>query len=145
MCPMRIVLSCLLAAASPGSAFAQEPVPPARAALEECGRLSQAGMRECLLKKVNDSRSALAQAEEQVRQAVGRWDSESRSANLAVARLVASGPQFAKFRDAHCAFESSPGGAAGNVPELPRLACVLELNLARTAQLGAAVASLPGR
>lgn len=146
MRPMRIVLSCLLAAVSLGSAFAQEPVRRARAALDECGELAQAGMHLCLARKVTESQAALAQAEDQVRQALGRWDSEARSATLAVARLVASSREFARFRDAHCALDASlDGEAAGTALELKRLACVLELNLARTGQLGMAVVRLPGR
>lgn len=83
MYTMKAILSLLLVASALGNAFAEEPSKLARAAFEECSASSQAGMRECLLTKVNDSSTALKQAEDQARQTLRRWGEDSRYANLA--------------------------------------------------------------
>jgi uncharacterized protein YecT (DUF1311 family) len=116
-----------------------------REARDECSSTSsQAGMRDCLDKKARASAAELGKAEQQVREAIAKWDEDAQYLELAKTRLAAANAQFARYRDAQCAFNASlSGGGAGNATELRRLACVHELNLRRIEQLKAALVDLP--
>jgi len=120
-------------------------VPPdARALREACSAYSQAGMRECLEKKVDDSRNALKRAEDQVASTLSNWDDDPKYVNLARARFAASARAFTKYRQEQCAFAAALGGGAiGNALDIMRLACIAELNGRRAVQLSHAVADLP--
>lgn len=134
-----IVLSPLLANATPGSAVQTE-----RDLYEECSAYSQAGMRDCLAKKAKNSQEALRQAEEEAASLLSKWDEDGQYANRAKAKLAASNKEFAKYRETQCGFTASlSGGGAGNAHEMGRLACVAELNNRRAEQLRNAVSDLP--
>lgn len=123
---------------------AESTVQAGRAVLEECSAYSQAGIRECLAKKVNESATSLKQAENEAQTAVSRWDEDARYIVVAERKLKASTKAFAAYRKAQCVFAAAlGGGAAGNALEIGRLACVYELNIVRAGQLRSAVASLP--
>ena len=128
---------CALAA-STAPAFGE------RALREECSAFSQAGMRDCLAKKAESSQKALRQAEEKVASTLSNWDEDHKYINQAKVKLAASNKDFAKYRDAQCAFASTLGGGAiGNAFDMRRLACVSELNNRRAVQLRDAVSDLP--
>jgi uncharacterized protein YecT (DUF1311 family) len=111
---------------------------------EECGADSQAGMRDCLEKRADESQVALKKAEEMVGISLTKWDEDDKYVSLAKARLIASSKAFPKYREAQCEFSASlSGGGAGNSHEMGRLACVAELNSRRAEQLRNAVANLP--
>ncbi len=120
------------------------PVLGERALREECSAFSQAGMRDCLAKKAQDSQKALQQSEEKAASILSQWDEDDRYINQAKAKLAKSNKAFVKYREAQCAFASSLGGGAiGNALEMRRLACVAELNDRRAEQLRDAVSDLP--
>jgi len=111
---------------------------------EECSVYSQAGMRDCLIKKSAESQAALKQVEETVDASLTKWDEDNKYVSLAKARLIASNKAFPKYREAQCEFSASlSGGGAGNAHEMGRLACITELNSRRAEQLRNAVANLP--
>lgn len=142
---MKLIGLCL-AAYLPVSALAASTTPTLgeRALREECSAFSQAGMRDCLAKKAEDSQKALRQAEEKVASTLSKWDEEAKYIDQAKAKLAASNKDFAKYRDAQCALASSLGGGAiGNALDMRRLACVAELNNRRAEQLRDAVSDLP--
>ena len=115
-----------------------------RAALEQCGAFSEAGMRECLAKKARESAAGLRRAEERAIAALSRWDEDARFINLAKEKLKASSKAYAHYRDAQCAFAASLGGGAiGNALELRRLSCLVGLNNGRTQQINADASELP--
>ena len=115
-----------------------------RALREECSAFSQAGMRDCLATKAENSQKALRQAEESVARVVSKRDEDSQYVNQAKAKPAASSKEFAKYREIQCAFASSLGGGAiGNALEMRRLACISELNDRRAEQLSSAVSELP--
>jgi hypothetical protein len=117
-----------------------------QSALEECGAMSQAGMRECLVRKAADSQTLLKRAEDSVVAALGQWDEDARYANLAKKRLDTSNKTFEQYRGAQCALASSLGGGAiASALELRRLACTVELNKERAASLENSIAALPRR
>ena len=119
-------------------------VPDERALREECSAFSQAGMRDCLAKKAEESQKALRQAEEKVADALTQWDEDDKYIKQTKAKLAASNKSFVKYREEQCAFASSQGGGAvGNALEMRRLACVVELNSRRAVQLHDAVSDLP--
>jgi len=140
------LLGVFLAAYMPVSALAAAtpPAPGERALREECSAFSEAGMRDCLAKHADKSQKALRQAEEKVASTLSKWDEDNKYANEAKAKLAASNKDFARYRDAQCAFASSLGGGAiGNALDMRRLACVSELNDRRAEQLLDAVSDLP--
>jgi len=142
---MKLIGFCL-AACLPVSALAGSTAPALaeRALREECSAFSQAGMRDCLAKKAKDSQKALRQAEEKVVNALSSWDEDQKYIDLAKVKFAASNKDFAKYRDAQCAFASSLGGGAiGNPLDMRSLACVAELNNRRAEQLRDAVSDLP--
>lgn len=117
-----------------------------RALREECSAFSQAGMRNCLAKKADGSQKALRQAEEKVASILSKWDEDNKYVNQAKVKFVSSNKNFAKYRDAHCAFASSLGGGAiGTALDMRRFACVTELNNRRAEQLRDAVSDLPSK
>ena len=142
---MKLIGVCL-AAYLPVSALAAStaPVFGERALREECSAFSQAGMRDCLAKKAESSQKALQQAEEKVASTLSKWDEDHKYVNQTKVKLAASNKDFAKYRDAQCAFASSLGGGAiGNAIDMRRLACISELNNRRAEQLRDAVSDLP--
>lgn len=144
MCTVKAALTCLFTALSLASAWAEDAAQSARAALDECSSHPQAGMRECMAKKVSASNVALKQAEDQARSALAKWDEDAKYVKLAVARLNASSREFSRYREATCAFEASLGGGAiGSALEVRRMTCILDLNLRRAEQLGSAASELP--
>ena len=115
-----------------------------RAALEECGAYSEAGMRECLAKKARESAVRLRRAEERAVVALSKWDEDAKFVNLAKEKLKASSKAYEQYRDAQCAFAASLGGGAiGNALELRRLSCLVGLNNARTKQINTDSSELP--
>lgn len=145
MRPMKLILVCLTALLPLSTlAASTDPVVGERALRDECSAFSQAGMRDCLVKTAETSQKALRQAEEMVAGTLSKWDEDSKYVSLAKTRLAASSKEFARYRDAHCAFSLSlGGGAAGNALDMRRLACVSELNNRRAQQLRDAVSDLP--
>jgi len=142
---MKLIGFCL-AAYLPVWALAAstDPAIGERALREECSAYSQAGMRDCLAKKAESSQKALRQAEEKVASTLSTWDEDHKYIHQAKFKLAASNKDFAKYRDAQCAFASSLGGGAiGNAFDMRRLACVSELNNRRAVQLRDAVTDLP--
>lgn len=117
-----------------------------QAALEECGAYSQAGMRECLAKKSDESNAALRRAEKQAIGALSKWAEDAPFINLAKEKLRASGQAYERYRDAQCAFAASLGGGAiGNALEMRRLSCLIGLNNERAKQLDTDAAVLPSK
>jgi hypothetical protein len=115
-------------------------------ALDECGALSQAGMRECLTSKAADSQALLKRAESDAAAALGRWEEDAKYAKRAKEKLASSSQAFERYRETQCAFISSLGGGAiANALNLRRLACIIDLNNVRVALLANAVADLPRR
>lgn len=115
-------------------------------ALEECAAFSQAGMRECLAKKSNESAAALKQAERKAATVLSKWDDDAKYIALATERLKASDTAFERYRDAQCAFAASLGGGSiGNALEIRRLACIVDLNRVRAESISATVMILPLR
>jgi hypothetical protein len=132
----------LLANAS--EAYSQTQRDHAAEVLDQCGEFSQAGMRECLEKKVGESTRSLAAAEAGMRAAIGHWDEDRKFLAQAEAKLRASASDFAEYRAGHCAFVTSLGGGAiGNALELRRLACVFAMNMQRAQELTRLAAEIP--
>jgi hypothetical protein len=92
---MKLIGFCL-AACLPVSALAASTTPALgeRALREECSAFSQAGMRDCLAKKAENSQKALRQAEEKVVEAISSWDEDLKYINLAKVKLAASNKDF---------------------------------------------------
>jgi len=111
---------------------------------ELCSWNSQAGMRNCLADKAEESVKILGAAEKEAAGALGKWDEDRKYVDQAKARLVASNKAFRSYRAAQCEYSASlSGGAAGNAREMGKLACQAELNQRRARQLRDAVAELP--
>jgi len=135
---------CLTVFVLPAIAAPIDVVLSERALREECSAASQAEMRDCLIKKVDESQKALRQTEDNVASVFSKWDEDNKYISLAKTKLAASGREFAQYRDAQCDFSASlSGGGAGNAHEMKRLACVAELNSTRAEQLRNAIANLP--
>lgn len=112
--------------------------------LEECGALSQAGMRACLEGKSRESATALKRAENKAFDTLSKWDEDAKYVALAKERLKTSSRAFEQYRDAQCRFASSTGGGAiANARELRRLSCLIGLNTRRAEQLRTTMANLP--
>jgi uncharacterized protein YecT (DUF1311 family) len=114
--------------------------------VDECGALSQAGMRACLARKSAESQGALKRVESDLVSALAIWDEDAKYARLAKERLAASSRAFEQYRETQCAFASSLGGGAiGSALDMRRLTCAIELNDARTRLLSSDIAGLPRR
>ena len=136
-----ILFSPVLACAASGIVVQTE-----REMYEECSAFSQAGMRECLAKKAEDSQMALQQAEKKVVSALSKWFEEDKYIKESKAKFAAANKEFIRYRKAQCAFGSSlSGGGAGGVREIGRLGCVTELNNRRAQQLLDAVFGMPSK
>jgi hypothetical protein len=110
---------------------------------EKCSAFSQAGIRDCLAKKADESQKTLRQAENHMVSALSNWDEDGKYISLAKAKIAASSKDFVRYRNAQCEFSASlSGGGAGNAYEIGRLACVAELNGRRAEQLRNAAANL---
>lgn len=113
---------------------------------ELCSWDSQAGMRNCLADKAEDSVKTLATSQKEAAEALGKWDEDRKYVDHARARLAASNKAFQSYRSAQCEYSASlSGGAAGNAHEMGKLACQAELNQRRTKQLRDGVADLPSK
>lgn len=125
-------------------AATDQPVTSEHALREECSAYSQAGMRDCLARKAEDSEQALKKAENAVSASLSRWDEDPKYIGMAKTKLAVNDKDFARYRESRCDFAASlSGGAAGNAHEIRRLVCVAELNNRRAAQLGDALTDLP--
>lgn len=134
-----VAITALVAANAAESQIASE-----REKLEMCSVYSQAGMRDCLADRADDSQQILQAAEKAAADALARWDEDGKDQDEAAKKLSASNQEFARYRTAQCAFSMSLiGGGAGNSREIGRLRCVAALNYQRAAQLREAVANLP--
>ncbi|HEY2020468.1 lysozyme inhibitor LprI family protein [Paraburkholderia sp.] len=120
------------------------PTTGEQALRNECSAFSQAGIRDCLEEKVENSQKVLSQAEQKMVGTLSKWDEDNRYIRQANAKLVASNKKFAEYRATQCEFSASlSGGAAGDAREIRRLACVAELNNRRAEQLANAASELP--
>ncbi|WP_244206586.1 lysozyme inhibitor LprI family protein [Caballeronia pedi] len=118
--------------------------PTNHALREECSEFSQAGMRDCLAKKADESQQALTRAESNTTSALAKWDEDDKYVRAAKTDFANSNRAFAQYRSAQCKFSASlSGGGAGNAHEIQRFACVAELNDNRAEQLRAAASRLP--
>jgi uncharacterized protein YecT (DUF1311 family) len=139
-----IVLACALGLPHFFNGVRAAELQSERAALEQCGAYSEAGMRECLAKKSRESAVALTRAEERAIVALSKWDEDEKFINLAKEKLRASSKAYEQYRDAQCAFSASLGGGAiGNALELRRLSCLIGLNNGRTKQINTDLSELP--
>lgn len=130
----------VLLAASAGA------VPSERELREECSAFPEAGMRDCLAKKFDESQRLLRQAEREAASALSGWDEDQKYVAVAKLKLAHSNSAFAKYRQAQCDFLSSlNGGGVGNAQALRRLACLAELDNLRAVQLRDAISGLPPR
>lgn len=120
------------------------PVVGERALREECSAFSEAGMRDCLAKKAQESQKVLRHAEEKTASTLSRWDEDSKYVSQARTALAASKVAFVKYRAAQCSFASSLGGGAiGNALDMRRLACIAEFNYRRAEQLRDSMSDVP--
>jgi len=119
----------ILAAAAP-----DEPVADAQWLANECDAFSQAGKRLCLGENVQDSEKVLQHAENEVFEAMTRWDEYDMFIDEAKTRLVVSIKAFAEYRAVQCAYEASLSGG-GNGRSITWPACVAGMNYVRAARL----------
>ena len=136
--PMTQFIALGLALSTPLSAHASavQAAPDEAMLRDQCSAFSQAGIRECLAAKEEDSQKALTQAEIAASRTIGAWDEDAKYIAQSRAKLIVSNREFIRYRQAQCAFNASlGGGSAGNSHEIGRLACVTALNGARTEQL----------
>ncbi|HEY9097266.1 MAG TPA: lysozyme inhibitor LprI family protein [Thiobacillus sp.] len=127
-------------------ATSADPIQDERSARDECSAYSQAGMRDCLEKKLRESEKSLKQAEDNANSALCKWDEDAKQVSAAKNKLKSANTNYVRYRDSQCAFAASLGGGAiGNALEIRRIACVAELNNRRATQLRSAVAELPIR
>lgn len=111
---------------------------------DECSAHSQAGMLDCLAAKASESTQVLAQAEKNAAASISKWDEDQKYINIALAKLVESNEEFARYRHTQCDLSASlSGGGAGNAHEMGRLACTSELNSRRAELLRDTIAGLP--
>lgn len=112
--------------------------------LKACSAYSQAGMKDCLAKKVRESEANLKQAADKAIRLLSKWDEDAKYIATAQEKFRLSDKAFGQYREAQCAFAGALGGGAiGNALEMRRFVCVYELNISRTAQLRNAVVNLP--
>lgn len=128
------------------TAVAADDVQTEQMLYEICSSDSQAGMRDCLAGKAEESAKTLAAAEKEAAEAMSKWDEDRKYVDQAKTRLAASNQTFASYRSAQCEYSASlSGGAAGNAHQMGKLACQAELNQSRARQLRDAVADLPSK
>ncbi len=134
----------LCALAPSATALAADGVQTEQELYEICSSDSQAGMKDCLAGKAEESVKTLAAAQKEAAEALSKWDEDLKYVDQAKARLAASNQTFASYRSAQCEFSASlSGGAAGNAHEMGKLACHAALNQQRVSQLRDAVLDLP--
>ncbi|MGB3430256.1 lysozyme inhibitor LprI family protein [Achromobacter sp.] len=144
MRPLKPLALCVLALAPLAAAMAADKAQTEQELYEACSGDSQAGMRDCLSRKADESVKALTAAQKEAAEALGKWDEDRQYVDHAKARLAASNQAFPIYRSAQCELSASlSGGAAGNAHEMGKLACLTELNRHRARQLRDAVADLP--
>jgi uncharacterized protein YecT (DUF1311 family) len=115
-----------------------------RALVDECYAYSEAGARECLTKNLRKSEHALKTAQDKAVGTLSKWDEDPRYITAAKQKLQTSNAAFEQYREAQCAFAYSLGGGAiGNALDMRRLACGIELNSKRTAEVSTAISTLP--
>lgn len=108
-----------------------------RSLREECSLVfSQVEMKDCLVKKVDESQRLLRQAEKEVDNALSQWDEDKKYADQAKRKFHISNEKFLTYRKTYCDFSSSlSGGSAGNTQKIMWLACVAEINNHQVKQL----------
>jgi len=102
--------------------------------IESCSEFSQAGMRECLRGKANDSQQDLQQFEKEILNTLSQEGEDNKFLIEAKIKLATSSKVFANYRDVHCDFSASLSGG-GNGRSIKYPACLAELNLRRMAQI----------
>lgn len=138
------LIAKLIIAASMLLAVQASAAERAEGAAEACSEFSQAGLRDCVAKKLNDSTALLKQAEAAALATISKWDEDAKYIKLAKARLQASNSAFKQYSQAQCALAGAlVGSAAGNAFEIRRMACLADLSSARVEQLSAGTAALP--
>lgn len=131
----RVALAVCVALAGIAPAGAVE-MQTEQAARDDCSGDAEAGMTQCLVDKRDTSIQALGAAREHVRAALARWIEDARYARLAAQRLHAADQAFERYRTVECGFNRALGGGAiGNALDMRALACEVELNTTRAAQL----------
>lgn len=141
---MKWLLLPLLMFGFHAAAFTAEP--EEHNSVEACYAYSQARMHDCLVGEQKESAIALKAAEEKAISALSRWDEDAKFVAMANDALKKANASFARYRDSQCAFAYTLGGGAiGNALEARRMACTIELNKRRAADLMRAVAALPLR
>jgi uncharacterized protein YecT (DUF1311 family) len=116
----------------------------ARQIIERCAGASEAGIRDCLVKKSHEIEIALQQAAGTAIVKLSNWDEDPKYVAAVQERLKAAQLAFEQYRDAQCAYASALGGGAiGNALELRRLACVVELNSRQAQSIASSISRLP--
>jgi uncharacterized protein YecT (DUF1311 family) len=115
-----------------------------RALVDECYAYSEAGVRECLTKNLRKTEYALKTVQDKAVATLSKWDEDPGYIAAAKQKLQASAAAFEQYREAQCAFAYSLGGGAiGNALDMRRLACGIELNSKRAAEVSTAISTLP--
>jgi hypothetical protein len=141
---MQIVHWALIAGVLVSSTANSAEGPSARQVLERCSGSSEAGIRECLLKKSDESERALKQAIDKASIKLSKWDEDPQYVVAAQETLKASEQAFEQYREAQCQYAwALGGGAIGNALEVRRLACVVELNARQVQLIASSISSLP--
>jgi uncharacterized protein YecT (DUF1311 family) len=129
---MRLASLILLSFGSALQLSAVAATPSGNSLVDECYAYSEAGVRQCLARNLQKTAIALNAAEQK---AMGAKE-----------KLRASNAAFAQYREAQCALAYSLGGGAiGNALDIRRLACAIEQNSKRVAELAAAVSRVPSK
>lgn len=115
---------------------------PDRFASDQCYKLqSHADVRVCLETQSNESAAGVAQAEDDFRSALARWDQELEYRARTRSNFDAAVLSFKSYREAQCEFQASLA-AGGNAAGDQRLLCNIQLNGQRMAQVKAAAHAL---
>ena len=103
---------------------------------------SHVEQRSCLEEKVKESLAGLDSAQKELMVKLRRADQKSRQKHAAIAAAQADAQGYVAYATKHCeAFASLAYG--GNSQQDRRLACHIEMNLIRAAQVGKEATSLP--
>jgi uncharacterized protein YecT (DUF1311 family) len=141
---MRIAILYLIACGPCVQLSASAASQTGRELVDECYAYSESGARECLTKNFQKTSGALKAAEDKAMAVLSTWDEEPKYITAAKEKLKASNAAFKQYREAQCAFSYSLGGGAiGNALNMRRLACQIEQNSKRIAELSVAVSPLP--
>lgn len=144
MYAMKVLIFCTLICLTFTWTVKADDLQNELAAREECSEFSQAGMHDCLAKKVAASELALKKAETKVYNGFTAWGEDAKYITIAKSKFETSKKAFVRYRKAHCEFNASLGGGAiGSALALRRLACLFELNLRRAEQLNSVITTLP--